>query len=211
MKGCTFNNRKPVVWANRQEIYLFGPMPRNNLVYIWHFLFFAVMTQFLYGCNVGLVFSCVHEPNSLVGKYFEVEGGDGNFQNMFLAAPGIEELKAIQQTMHDPAAFRNGWTYGQGFANLNQGLNSEQAGAKLIFKVIDFARVPGEGAPFFKIKVCNKKYLGTMWWIRSGNFALATETDSPYAHKFSNHHQATARHSRQGKTKHQPTSNRISN
>lgn len=170
---------------------------RSNIIQIWQFLLFVSTVQLLYGCgvlsNMGTFLAAVKDPQSMVGKYFEVGPnvmfvGTGDVERYESAMSGIKKdpMAGMREFMD---LFKQ-----EVFVNLNKPLNSEQVDAKLIFQIIDFKEYETARDLFFKVKIYNKKYRDTTWWISFSDLGKTKPTSAPYAQSPSDPHKVSSKH-----------------
>jgi hypothetical protein len=157
----------------------------------------GVLQFFVWGCSSmvrsttdkELLNVLIKNPQAVVGDYFEVQANnDGKPDDEFIAFSDPDSKASLEDlASKDKKASESNLTYykKQGiFVNLNEGLNKEQNKAKLLFQVIDFTKARNKEYPYLKIQPCNKKYIGTTWWIDSLDFAKRAKlTMSPYGRK----------------------------
>jgi len=140
--------------------------------------------QILAGCggpppNMESFVANLKDPQILVGKYFEAGAGQPLFGALqsdryegtmsLVKSNPAEGKKDLQDRLAEGA-----------FIDINQGLNPEQEKAKLIFEIIEAKQYEASKDLFFKIRLFNKKYMDTEWWVYSSDFGkVASPTISP--------------------------------
>jgi len=149
---------------------------RTNIIQVCAFMFFAFAVQFLSGCglmpNMETFMAALKDPQSVVGKYFEA-----NPHTHLVATKDVEKYEELMSVLKkDPMAgmktMINQMKQGV-FVDLNEGINKEQSEAKLIFEVTEFKKYPATKDLFFKVRLFDKKYIDTAWWIYSTDFGKA--------------------------------------
>lgn len=179
----------------------YGRLSLTHLPGIWYILFLVSIALLLCGCNflqeimqgIQLNDSTLKNPKSFVGKYFEVGPDNG-----IIGAPKPETIRALRNSAEemgkdlddikdafDPKLqdmMQRQYLDTGLIVELNQGSNREDEKAKLLFQIEDFKKEKED--ILFKVKILNKKYLGTTWWITGMNICTdARPIDSPYVHR----------------------------
>jgi len=181
--------------------YPYGRLSLTHLPSIWYIVFLVSIALLLCGCNflqeimqgVQLKDSMLKNPKSFVGKYFEVE-----IDNGIIGAAKPETILALRNSAKemgkdlddikdafDPKLqdmIQRQYLDTGLIVELNQGSNSADEKAKLLFQIEDFKKEKED--ILFKVTILNKKYLGTPWWITGTNICTdAKLIDSPYFHR----------------------------
>ena len=174
---------------------LYLPQQNFKLNFARQLVLLACLAQFLSGClpQLGLIQTAITNPQTLVGKYFEVEPsrplvGSQNFENYAEFRHRVKREPASKEDTRE--AVKGGL-----IVFLDKGTNCEENSANLIFQIVGFKKSQLDKRDIFlEIKICNKKYVGTTWWVYAGDLAwLAKPIDSPYPtappnHSKSGHH-----------------------